>query len=56
MAQLLSVSEGTVKTQVQRIFTRLGVHDRMEFAMARAGSVARDGGHLAASSDWMTTG
>ena len=33
IAQLLGVSEGTVKTQVQRIFNRVGVHDRMEFAM-----------------------
>jgi DNA-binding NarL/FixJ family response regulator len=33
IAHILDVSEGTVKTQVQRIFNRLGVHDRMEFAM-----------------------
>ncbi|HEY4313329.1 MAG TPA: LuxR C-terminal-related transcriptional regulator [Pirellulales bacterium] len=33
IAQVLGVSEGTVKTQVQRIFNRASVHDRMEFAM-----------------------
>lgn len=33
IALLLGIAEGTVKTQVQRIFNRVGVHDRMEFAM-----------------------
>ena len=33
IAQVLGVGEGTVKTQVQRIFNRACVHDRMELAM-----------------------